>query len=355
MEKNLKATLNRLAGELGFSLFGVASLESESVQEVASHYLNWLNEGFAGRMEYLARHLEKKKNPQLSLPDAKSVVCLGLSYPAIDSKEVDPRLPLISNYTRVEDYHEKLGAKISELISRAGLEEGRSAWRFVDSSPVFERFWAARAGLGWVGKHTLLLNRKAGSYFFLGGFFTTARLDADAPGTEHCGKCTRCIDACPTHAIVHHDSRWVVDSRLCIGYNTIENKGPTPEEEMQRQGLWLAGCDICQSVCPWNDPVFEPTPGTWTEENPVAITPLVELARWSSEKFAIETKPFAMGRMKYLGFLKNLAIAVANSNLDASQKQDALESIAANSAENESVLSALNYAFKKQREDLKGI
>ncbi|MEW6057892.1 MAG: tRNA epoxyqueuosine(34) reductase QueG, partial [Bdellovibrionota bacterium] len=187
---------------------------------------------------------------------------------------------------------------------------------FVDKDAVFERFWSWRAGLGWLGKNTMLIHRKLGSYIFLGGLFTDLELTPDEPYRDHCGKCTKCIEACPTQAFVKPH---VLDSNKCIAYHTIENRGPIPQEVMERSSTWIAGCDICQQVCPWNDPI--PETAHFKKENQAFDASFMDLAQWTRQDFKERMRGVAMSRMKYAGFLRNFTVAISNSSLEAPFKQ----------------------------------
>jgi epoxyqueuosine reductase len=310
--------LKQAALSLGFDLAGAASASDPALAGAMQRYSGWLDAGYGAGMEYLRRHAPFKASPGKLLPGWKSVLAVAMLY-ADKTPDDDPTRAQVSLYTRGRDYHDLIGEKLRMLADTVERESGGKARAFVDSEPVMDRFWAWRAGLGWIGKNSCLLNRKLGSFLFLGGVLTTAELVADAPQSDHCGRCRRCIDACPTGAI---DEERRVDSRRCIGYHTIENRGPVPVEIMERTGRWIAGCDICQTVCPWNDPPVSAR--EFDESNPAFNAPLVELARWSREDFARNSKGIAMGRMKFAGFVRNVAIAVANSGLSAAEKLAAL-------------------------------
>lgn len=313
--------------ELGFDLVGIARADDAQLRNAVGRYNEWLDQGFGASMDYLKRHTAQKADPSMLLSECKSVVCVALLYaPEKLPSNDDPTRAQVSIYTRGGDYHEFMTAKLKELADWIAREHGVNARPFVDSEPVFERFWAWRAGLGWIGKNSLLLNRKIGSFLFLGGIFTTADLPADEPGLDHCGRCRKCIDACPTVAIT--ENRFI-DSNKCIAFHTIENKSVVPETVAAGTGRWIAGCDICQNVCPWNDPV---TPGPKFETtNPAFDGDLRELARWTASEFKAHTQGVAMSRMKYSGFLRNVAIAVANSGLSVEEKRQALNAIEASS------------------------
>ncbi len=208
----------------------------------------WLQKGYQADMRWLENNFDLRMDPRLLLPGARSVVCLSFGY--APEKSMSASGPKIARYAYGRDYHKVLKKKLKNLLlelrARFGAFEGRG---FVDSAPVHERAWAKRSGLGWIGKNSLLLSRNAGSYFFLAVLVTELEIAPDAPVADHCGSCTRCIDACPTQAIV---ADGVVDSNRCISYHTIELESVVPAEFRKDLNNWVFGCDICQEVCPWN-------------------------------------------------------------------------------------------------------
>jgi epoxyqueuosine reductase len=240
------AIVKQLAAEAGFSFCGIA--KARRLNEEEQRLEAWLNKGYAGQMEYLHRHFDMRLDPRELVPGAKSVVCLMFNY--APEKVQAPSLPRIARYAYGEDYHKvlrrKLKALFRALMDRFGQLEGRV---FVDSAPVMERQWAALAGLGWIGKHGLLLRKSSGSWFFLAEIISDLELEPDAPATDHCGSCTACIDACPTDALL---SANVLDASRCISYLTIELRGKTSDTFSSKMENWAFGCDICQEVCPWN-------------------------------------------------------------------------------------------------------
>jgi epoxyqueuosine reductase len=255
--------LKQEARRLGFSFVGIA--RAERMDEEARRLEEWLNQGYHGKMAYMENHFDKRVDPRELVPGARSVVSLAYNY-FTEEKQEDPEAPKISMYAYGEDYHrvvrDKLKALLEALRREAGPVEGRC---FVDSAPVLERDWAKRGGLGWVGKNTLLINPKAGSYFFLAELVIDLELAPDGPMKDYCGTCRRCIDACPTEAI--SPQGYLLDASKCISYLTIELKEAIPEAFQGKMDNWMFGCDICQEVCPWNrfsqphsEPAFEPHP-----------------------------------------------------------------------------------------------
>jgi epoxyqueuosine reductase len=273
--------------------------------EEESHRLEgWLNSGFHGKMSYMENHFEMRTDPRKLVPGAKSVVTLMYNYHNPESQK-DPSAPQISQYAYGKDYHQIIKSKLRELLEflreKVGEVDGRC---FVDSAPVLERDWAKRSGTGWVGKNTLLINPKSGSYFFLAELIIDLEMEVDGPIKDYCGTCTRCIDACPTEAI--SPNGYIVDGSKCISYLTIELRENIPVEFKDKMEGWMFGCDICQEVCPWNrfsekhqEPEFEPHPE------------LLELTKNDWEELTEDTfrkvfKKSAVKRTKYIGLVKNI-------------------------------------------------
>ncbi len=250
------------AYRLGFGFVGIA--KAEQMDEEARRLEAWLNQGLHGKMGYMTNHFDKRIDPRKLVDGAKSVVTLLFNY-FTDEKQTDPNAPKISKYAYGKDYHLVVKDKLKDLMHFINEEVGEVSGRvFVDSAPVLERDWAKRSGTGWIGKNTLLINPKAGSYFFLAELIIDLELVYDTPMKDYCGTCTRCIDACPTEAI--SSEGYLMDGSKCISYLTIELKNEIipPQYKSQMEG-WMFGCDICQDVCPWNrfskkhdEPQFEP-------------------------------------------------------------------------------------------------
>ncbi len=240
--------------------------KAEFLEEEAPRLETWLNQGMHGEMQYMENYFDKRLDPRLLVDGAKSVISLGLNY-YTDQQQADPLAPRISKYAYGIDYHTVMKDKLRQLLQvineKIGEVHGRA---FVDSAPVLDKAWAKKAGLGWTGKNTNLLNTKTGSFFFLAELIIDLELEYDIPATaDHCGTCTRCIDACPTEAIV---APYIVDGSRCISYLTIELKNEIPQEFAGKMDNWMFGCDICQDVCPWNkfsvlsrEESFTPTDG----------------------------------------------------------------------------------------------
>lgn len=250
------------AKRLGFLSCGIS--KAEFLEEEAPRLEKWLNQNMHGQMSYMENHFDKRLDPTLLVPDSKSVISLLLNYFPSDHQK-DENAPKISKYAYGQDYHHVIKKKLRELQEFISEEIGEVHGRaFVDSAPVLDKAWAAKSGLGWIGKNSNLLTQKVGSFYFIAELIIDLELDYDTPVTDHCGTCTACIDACPTQAIVNP---YVVDGSKCISYFTIELKEEIPSEYKGQFDNWMFGCDVCQDVCPWNrfskphsEPLFNPKP-----------------------------------------------------------------------------------------------
>jgi epoxyqueuosine reductase len=312
------AAVKRIALECGFDLAGIA--RAEPVRE-AAYYPRWIEAGMAGEMAYLAgRRGGMRQDPRALFPPARSVICVGKLYqtahPHTSSLD-DPERAWISRYAWGSDYHDILRSGLEDLVSRLqALSPEPFEYKIcVDTAPLLERAYARHAGLGWIAKNTCLINQQMGSWFFLGELLISVQLEADAPPPDRCGTCTRCIEACPTGAIVptglSGGPAWALDSRLCISYFTIELRGSIPEDRRPGLGRHVFGCDICQDVCPWNrrspagdEPAFQPIE---------VAPPLERLASLSEEEFRSRFRESPVSRARYSGFLRNVAVAMGNS------------------------------------------
>ena len=246
---------------LGFLSCGIS--KAEFLEKEAPRLENWLNQNHHGEMKYMENHFDMRLNPTLLVPDAKSVVSLLLNYFPSETQNVDSYK--ISKYAYGQDYHFVIKEKLKELMHFIQTEIGEVSGRvFVDSAPVLDKAWAAKSGLGWIGKHSNLLTQQVGSFYFIAELIIDLDLEYDYATTDHCGTCTACIDSCPTEAIV---APYVVNGSKCISYFTIELKDNLPQEMKGKFDDWAFGCDICQDVCPWNkfskphnEPLFNPNP-----------------------------------------------------------------------------------------------
>ncbi len=255
--------VKQLAYNNGFQYVGIS--KAGPLENEARKLEEWLNKGMNGKMSYMSNHFDKRIDPTLLVPGAKSVISLLLNY-STDKVQSDPKSPKISKYAYGKDYHfvikKKLKALLNDITTELGEVDGRV---FVDSAPVMDKAWAAKSGLGWIGKNSNLINKQSGSFFFLAELILDLELAPDGPIKDYCGTCTKCIEACPTDAIV---SPFVVDGSKCISYLTIELKESIHESWKSKMENWAFGCDICQDVCPWNrfsknhnEPEFYPKEG----------------------------------------------------------------------------------------------
>jgi len=303
-----------LAAECGFALAGVAA--PFPVPDFA-RFRDWVDRGLAGEMRYLTDHRADVRNdPAHLLPGVKSVICVGMLYggPEPYSTEFsDPERAWIARYAWGEDYHGVVRAKLDRLAGKL-LEVEMFRWRScVDTAPISERSFARRAGLGWIGKNTCLINQKVGSWFFLGELLTTLELAPDAPPPDRCGTCTRCIDACPTEAIIPSaQGQFELDAKLCISYFTIELRGAIPDVNRVAVGQNVFGCDICQDVCPWN---ARPRRSD-DKPNELFAPPLERMASLTESEFMQMFHGTPVTRTKYRGFLRNIAVAMGNAGLE---------------------------------------
>lgn len=308
---------------LGFDLSGVTTAEPPRHGE---YYAKWIEQGMAGEMAYLGRQIEKRQDPGQILPNARSLVVVAMNYRCPDPDPVPGGAPgdthrgtpgdthrgKIARYARGDDYHDVMKAKLQELLGfireRAGRPvEGRV---YVDTGPVLEREFAVRAGLGWFGKHTNLIHKRVGSWLLIGEILLDIDLDPDRATADHCGTCTRCIEACPTEAIVEP---YVVDSRRCISYHTIELKGAIPLEYRAAMGDRVFGCDDCQDVCPWNRRAPETGHSAFISRPWNEAPGLIEMLGLTPEEFRTRFRGSPVKRTKRRGLMRNAAVALGNT------------------------------------------
>jgi epoxyqueuosine reductase len=318
---SLGSRLKQQAHALGFELAGIAPA---SPADDFGRLRDWLARGFEGEMGYMRRHAEARRHPASILPEVRSVVMLGMNYPAAVQKGVGspaakdsrplfaPPGPKVARYARGLDYHDVLRRKLKQLLAWLQQEcPGCRGRGVVDTAPLLERDFARRAGLGWVGKNTMLLNKRHGSYLFLAALLTDAALAPDAPhAANHCGTCTACLDACPTQAFV---GPGLLDARRCISYLTIELRGPVPEELRTGVGGWLFGCDVCQEVCPWNRKAPASAEPAFAARADLEAPDPAELLGLSEDGFRARFAGTALTRPGRGGLLRNAALVLGNT------------------------------------------
>jgi epoxyqueuosine reductase len=310
--EHLADQIKELGRELGFAKLGVAAIDLASDEQKLER---WLALGRHGSMAYMQRHGRKRSRPDELVPGTVRVISARMSYwqnGARDARDAlaDPATGYVARYALGRDYHKVLRARLQRLADAIAQRIGDFGYRvFVDSAPVLEKALARDAGLGWIGKHTNLLDRD-GSWFLLGELYTDLPLPPDAPATEHCGSCRACLDVCPTQAIV---APYELDARRCISYLTIELRGPIPEALRPAIGNRIFGCDDCQLFCPWNK-FARPSPvGDFAVRHGLDSADLVDLFGWSREEWETRTAGSAIRRAGYEGWLRNVAVALGNA------------------------------------------
>ena len=300
--------------ELGFQAVGIT--EAKVPEQEMEHFQHWLDQGFNGDLDYMARNVDLRANPDLLHEGTVRIISVRMDYLPENTETVkilgEPEKAYISRYALGRDYHKLIRKRLTQLGKKIEEATGDHGYRaFVDSAPVMERPLAQQAGLGWVGKHSLVINRQAGSFFFLGELFTNLPLPVDQPYEDsHCGRCTSCMTKCPTQAIV---APYQVDARRCISYLTIENSGPIPEELRSMMGNRVFGCDDCQLVCPWNRFAKPTQEGDFKPRHHLDDTDLAELFLWNEEEFLDRTAGSAIRRAGFECWLRNLAVALGNA------------------------------------------
>lgn len=311
--------IKRAAIDMGFDLVGVA--RAGPVEE-APALAEWLRRGYHGTMAWMEAHRDERIDPRALVPGCRSIVCVALSY-FHGNAGPEPEGVRVARYAWGADYHRVLKRRLYELLDRCReIDPGIDGRAFTDSAPVMDKYWAQRAGIGWRGKNTNLINKRRGSYVFLGELLLDAELVPDEPAADHCGTCTRCLDACPTDAFVEP---YVLDARRCISYWTIEHRGQmSPDVEIEL-GEWLFGCDVCQSVCPWNreapmstEPEFAPLADAW----PDTVDGLLAL---NTTEFDARFGDTAVERTRRAGLVRNAAILAGTRGVGS---QGALEAAA---------------------------
>jgi epoxyqueuosine reductase len=299
---SLTENIKRQALQLGFSKVGIA--RAEILSEEGRNLQEWLDRRYHGTMDWMARNFDKRVDIRKVLPGAKSVLCVAMNYYTETAHSTDPQTGKISRYAWGDDYHIVLVERLETLcdfIKQATPQV--NAKLYVDTGPVMDKAWAARAGLGWLGKHTNVITKEYGSWVFLGEIILDIELEYDQPIADFCGSCTACIDACPTQAI---SEPYVLDSNKCISYLTIEHRGEIPDALKPKFDNWIYGCDICQDVCPWNK-FQQPTNEQAFTARPFNVAPtLDQLEQLTEKEFLERTKRSPIRRAKYSGFKRNV-------------------------------------------------
>jgi len=311
--QQLSQQLQQWARELGFQQLAISDIQLDAAE---SNLLNWLEKGYHGEMDYMLRHGTRRSRPAELEPGTLSVISLRMDYfppeaTTIKSVLNKPKLGLISRYATGRDYHKLIRKRLQKLVDKMQAEIGAFGYRvFTDSAPVLEKALAEKAGLGWIGKHTNLINRQTGSWFFLGEIYTDLPLPVnDTPAENHCGTCQACIDICPTQAIV---APYQLDARRCISYLTIELKSAIPVEFRKAIGNHIYGCDDCQLVCPWNRFAKASDEKDFEVRHGLDAPDLLALFTWSETEFLQKMEGSAIRRIGYMQWLRNIAVAIGN-------------------------------------------
>lgn len=316
---SLRKELQEFAHAHGCELFGIAPV---ALFDELEFYPKWLSAGYAGDMAYLHRQLPKRLDARQILPEAKSVIVIGVIYHTrqpLSLEMKDQECGWISRYAWGDDYHDVLGRKLEALheLLRTKVGADYQGKFYVDTGPVLDRVFAKYAGIGWFGKNTNLINQKLGSWFFIGELLTNLALEIDAPPPDRCGTCQRCLDACPTDAFA---APYVLDASRCISYLTIELRGAIPEDLRAAVGNHLFGCDICQDVCPWNRKATVTETAEFLPRSNAVAPRLRELAELSEEDFRHRFNNSPIKRAKWRGFMRNVLVALGNSGQRAFQE-----------------------------------
>ena len=309
----LKAQIVGWCHELGFSQATVSDIDLAVAED---RLRDWLDRRFHGSMHYMERHGSKRSHPEELVPGTVRVISVRMDYLTEPQETTRQRLDsasgaFISRYALGRDYHKVLRGRLRDLARRVEARIGTFGYRvFVDSAPVLEKALAEKAGIGWIGKHTNLINRDEGSWFFLGELYTDLPLPIDEPEQSHCGTCTACIDVCPTEAIV---APYVLDARRCISYLTIESFDPIPVEFRKAMGNRIYGCDDCQLFCPWNKFAKQATEPDFAPRHGLDDAQLTDLFSWDEQTFLDKTEGSAIRRIGHERWLRNIAVALGNA------------------------------------------
>lgn len=308
----LASDIKRWGQELGFQELAITDVDLSAYEP---HLRNWIASDYHGEMHYMASNHELRSQPDRLLPGTTRVICARMDYARQTDNSLAPlqqqQTAYIARYARGRDYHKLVRKRLQRLATRIEAEVGNFGYRaFVDSAPVLERALAEKAGLGWIGKNTMLINKQAGSWFFLGELFTDLPLPLDTPAEPHCGSCRACLDVCPTDAFVGANQ---LDARRCISYLTIELRGSIPEELRRPMGNRVFGCDDCNLICPWNKFTRTSSESDFAPRHGFDAAGLVSLFAWTEQQFLDNTAGSAIRRAGYEGWLRNLAVGLGNA------------------------------------------
>ncbi len=304
--------LKNYAKQIGFDDLKI----SDPTPQTWDRFYEWLSSGYHGEMHYLSRRAEERKNPRLLLESTKSVILTAKQYQTIQPAVPSPHNPfqgVISRYAWGDDYHTIVANGLKKIVDYIQIHtrgQHQARW-FVDTAPILEKDFAAQSGIGWTGKHTNILSRTLGNWFFLGVILTSLKLDADPPDSNHCGTCTRCIDVCPTQAFV---APYILDARRCISYLTIELKGSIPREFRRAIGRRIYGCDDCLAICPWNRFAQSSHETGFFPRESLMSMDLIQLMEMTEKEFSSCFKNSPIKRIKRRGFLRNVAVALGNAH-----------------------------------------
>jgi epoxyqueuosine reductase len=308
--ESLSAQIKNKAYELGFDLCGIAS--SRILEERRTIIESWCSSGMNANMSYLSRNIDNRINPESLVPGAKSLIITGLSY-YTEKMQSEPGVPVISRYAYGKSYQDVITGKLKKLLLFIeSLNHGVKGAVYSDTAPILEKAWAMEAGLGWQGKHSIVINNKIGSFFFIGVLIVNVELDYDAPvKKEYCGSCTICIEQCPTRAI---NDNWTIDARKCISNLTIENRGPIPPDIIPKLGDRVFGCDRCQEVCPWNKNATENHNPEFELKEEIQRMDKKAWINLTRGEFKRLFKGTPVERRKYEPFMKNVAIVTGSGS-----------------------------------------
>jgi len=348
--KLLKNKIIIWSKELGFDGVGFTDID---LKEDETHLLNWLEKKFHGEMHFMEKHGTKRSHPEQLMPGTVKVISFRMNYlnkNTFDSKKVlkNRNLAFVSRYALGKDYHNEMRNRLHLIAKKINNEIDNFKYRaFVDSAPVLEKAIAQKAGLGWIGKNTLLINKDNGSYFFLGEIYTNIDFEIDSKEKNYCGECNECINICPTKAIIAPN---VLDAKKCIAYLTIEFKGSIPIQYRESIGNRIFGCDDCQIVCPWNRFSKETKIQEFSHKNKLDSSSLLSLFKWTEEEFKINTQNTPINRISYFQWLRNIIIGLGNSEKNTKVvkvlKEKKLK------INNPILEEHLNWAIKKQNTNL---